>query len=55
MKASEVAALFAVPPSTVLHWGRTGMLRRIKLGRHVRFFRADVERLVREVRDEALS
>ena len=52
MKASEVAALFAVPPSTVLHWGRTGMLRRIKLGRHVR---ADVERLVREQRDEAIA
>jgi hypothetical protein len=28
--------------------GRTGVLRRIKLGRHVRFFRADIERLVRE-------
>jgi excisionase family DNA binding protein len=51
MKAAEVAALFAVPVSTVLHWGRTGVLRRIKLGRHVRFFRADVERLVRQ-RDE---
>ena len=24
MKASEVAALLAVPVSTVLHWGRTG-------------------------------
>ena len=33
MKAGEVAALFAVPVSTVLHWGRTGVLRRIKLGR----------------------
>jgi excisionase family DNA binding protein len=52
MKASEVAVLFAVPLSTVLHWGRTGVLRRIKLGRHVRFFRADIERLVR---DEAMS
>ena len=52
MKASEVAVLFAVPVSTVLHWGRTGVLRRIKLGRHVRFFRADVEQLVRERSDE---
>jgi excisionase family DNA binding protein len=52
MKAAEVAALFAVPVSTVLHWGRTGVLRRIKLGRHVRFFRADVERLVRQPDDE---
>jgi excisionase family DNA binding protein len=55
MKASEVAALFALPVSTVLHWGRTGVLRRIKLGRHVRFFRADVERLVRERSDETIS
>ena len=47
MKASEVAALLAVPVSTVLHWGRTGVLWRVKLGRHVRFFRADIERLVR--------
>src|SRR5215207_9252678 len=36
MKAGEVAALFAVPVSTALHWGRTGVLQRIKLGRHVR-------------------
>ena len=55
MKASEVAALFAVPVSTVLHWGRTGVLRRIKLRRRVRFFRADVERLVREGNDEAIG
>jgi excisionase family DNA binding protein len=55
MKASEVAALFAVPVSTVLHWGRTGVLRRIKLGRHVRFFRADVERLVRDRAGETIS
>jgi excisionase family DNA binding protein len=55
MKASEVAALFAVPVSTVLHWGRTGVLRRIKLGRHVRFFRSDVARLVRERSDETIS
>ena len=53
MKAAEVAALFAVPVSTVLHWGRTGVLRRIKHGRHVRFFRADVERLVRQRDDES--
>jgi excisionase family DNA binding protein len=55
MKASEVAALFAVPVSTVLHWGRTGVLRRIKLGRHVRFFRADAERLVRARSDEPIA
>jgi excisionase family DNA binding protein len=46
MKAADVAALLSVPVSTVLHWGRTGVLRRVKLGRHVRFLRADVERLL---------
>ena len=48
MKATEVAALFAVPVSTVLHWGRTGVLPRVKLGRHVRFLRPEVERVVRQ-------
>ena len=47
MKASEVAALLAVPVSTVLHWGRTGVLRRIKPRPACCFFRADIERLVR--------
>jgi excisionase family DNA binding protein len=44
MTASEVAALLGVPVSTVRHWGRAGLLPRIKLGRHVRFLRAHVER-----------
>jgi hypothetical protein len=55
MKASEVAAFFAAPVSTVLHRGRTGMLRRMKLCRHVRLFRADVERLVRQRSDETIG
>jgi len=55
MKASDVAALFAVPVSTVLYWGRTGVLRRIKLGRHVRFLRADIERLLHEDSDDGLA
>jgi excisionase family DNA binding protein len=55
MKAGQVAALFAVPVSTVLHWGRTGVLRRIKRGRHVCFLRADIERLVREQDDNGAA
>jgi excisionase family DNA binding protein len=55
MKAAEVAALFAVPVSTVLHWGRTGVLRWIKLGRHVRFLRADIERLVRDQDEDGVT
>ena len=43
MTAAEVAALLGVPVSTVRHWGRAGLLPRIKLGRHVRFIRAHVE------------
>ena len=51
----RTADLFAAPVSTVLHWGRTLVLRRIKLGRHVRLFRADIERLVREQDDGGIS
>lgn len=43
MTAAEVASLLGVPVSTVRHWGREGLLPRIKLGRHVRFIRAHVE------------
>ena len=43
MTARELAEVLGVPVSTVLHWGRTGLLPRIKLGRHVRFIRAHVE------------
>lgn len=44
MTAADVAALLDVPVSTVRHWGRAGVLPRVKLGRHVRFIRAHVER-----------
>lgn len=43
MTAAEVAELLDVPVSTVREWGRNGTLRRVKLGRHVRFIRAHVE------------
>jgi excisionase family DNA binding protein len=36
-----------VPVSTVLEWGRTGTLPRVKLGRHVRFIREHVETAIR--------
>lgn len=47
MKPKEVARLLDVPVSTVLHWGRNGTLPRHKLGRHVRFVRAEVEAAIR--------
>jgi len=43
MTAREVADMLGVPVSTILHWGRTGILPRVKLGRHVRFIRTLVE------------
>ena len=43
MKPREVAELLDVPVSTVLDWGRRGVLPRVKLGRHVRFLRVHVE------------
>ena len=43
MTAHEVASKIGVPVSTVLHWGRSGVLPRIKLGRRARFIRAHVE------------
>ena len=48
MKPKEVAELLEVPVSTVLHWGRNGTLPRHKLGRHVRFVRAEVEAAIRD-------
>lgn len=51
MKADDVADLLGVPVSTVLHWGRTGALPRIKLGRHVRFIRSELEQALRAHQD----
>ena len=42
----EVAALLAVPVSTVRDWARRGVLPSRKLGRHRRFLRSEVERWV---------
>ncbi len=55
MTAGEVAAMLGVPVSTVLHWGRTGLLPRIKFGRHVRFVRAHIEQALLEAETGAAS
>jgi excisionase family DNA binding protein len=44
----EVAAMLKMTPARVLDWGRQGKLPRIKLGKFVRFHRADVERLIEQ-------
>lgn len=46
MTAGQVAELLDVPLSTVHEWGRNGTLPRVKLGRHVRFLRAQVESVI---------
>lgn len=44
----EVAALFRVDPKSVTRWGKEGRLRSIRTpGGHRRFFRAEVEALLR--------
>lgn len=51
MTAREVAELLDVPLSTVHEWGRKAVLPRIKLGRHVRFVRSEVEAAILAARD----
>lgn len=47
MTPDEVAALLAIPVSTVRDWARRGVIPSRKLGRHRRFLRSEVERWVR--------
>ena len=54
MTAAEVADLLGVPISTVRDWGRRGTLPRVKLGRHVRFVRVQVEAAILAARDMRL-
>lgn len=51
LTAAQVADLLGVPVSTVREWGRNGTLPRIKLGRHVRFLRSQVEATILSARD----
>jgi excisionase family DNA binding protein len=51
LTAAQVADLLDVPVSTVREWGRSGTLPRIKLGRHVRFLRSQVEATILSARD----
>lgn len=43
MTAEELGQVLGVARSTVLYWGRIGLIPRVKLGRHVRFVRSHVE------------
>jgi excisionase family DNA binding protein len=44
--ASYVAALLGIPRKTVLQYARDGRLPSVRLGKHVRFVVADVERAI---------
>jgi excisionase family DNA binding protein len=46
MTADQVAALLLLPASTVKDYARRGVLPSIKLGKHRRFVRSQVERAI---------
>lgn len=46
MTAEELGQMLGVARSTVLYWGRIGLIPRVKLGRHVRFVRSHVEQAI---------
>lgn len=46
LDADDAAALLSVRPSWVYDAVRTGKLPHIKIGRHIRFLRSDLERWV---------
>ena len=45
MTAREVSDFFRIPLSSVYRLVQNGVLKSIRLGRHVRIFRSEVERL----------
>ena len=46
-KAKEIAELYQIHPKTVYRLGREGKLKRLKVGRSVRFYEPTAERMVR--------
>ncbi len=46
LTAQQVASLLAVSPDAVRRWTRSGLLRRVKLGRATRYRRADIESVI---------
>lgn len=49
MTAQQVAAVLLLPISTVMDYARRGVLPSIKLGKHRRFVRSQVERAIVEL------
>lgn len=50
LTTDQVAELLRLPKSTVADYARRGVMPSIRLGRHRRFIRSDVERWLEELR-----
>lgn len=55
MTAAQVAQALLIRESTVSDYARRGLLPSIKLGRHRRFVRADVEEALAQLRSGRFS
>ena len=55
MTSGQIAELLQLKRSTVEDYARRGLLPSIKLGRHRRFLRSDVEAAVADLRSAALG
>lgn len=51
--ASEVAELLQLRESTVKDYARRGLIPSVKIGRHLRFVRDDVDRYIESLRGSA--
>lgn len=54
MDAADVAALLGVPRSSVYEYARSGVLPHLRIGRHLKFVRADLERALARRRISSL-
>lgn len=52
LTAEELGDMLGVARSTILHWGRIGVIPRVKLGRHVRFVRSHVEQAILRMEED---
>lgn len=53
LTSQQVAELLAMRRSTVEDYARRGLIPSIKLGRHRRYLRADIEAAINELRGRA--
>ena len=51
LTAAEAAALLTIPESTVRAYARRGTIPSVKLGRHLRFFEADLVAYLEDLRN----